>query len=115
MTTTSQIKIGECLIRQLSHYGIRHVFGIPGDSILGLYGMLERCEQVCLINTCNEQGTGFAADAYARVNGLGAVCVAYGAGILPTADKYTHGYSILDVNVGRDAQALSRLRLPEMP
>ena len=76
----SQIKIGEYLIRQLAKYGIKHVFGIPGDFILGFYDMLERCEHIRLITTCDEQGAGFAADAYARVSGLGAVCVTYRAG-----------------------------------
>ena len=89
----SQIKIGEYLIRQLSKYGIRHVFGIPGDYILGFYGMLERCEQLRLINTSDEQGAGFAADAYARVSGLGAVCVTYGVGALKIANTTAQAYA----------------------
>ena len=33
--------IGEYLIRRLQDYGIRDVFGIPGDFVLQFYGMLE--------------------------------------------------------------------------
>ena len=89
----SQIKIGEYLIRQLAKYGIKHVFGIPGDFILGFYDMLERCEHIRLITTCDEQGAGFAADAYARVSGLGAVCVTYRAGALKVANTIAQAYA----------------------
>jgi len=39
-----------------------------------------------IINTCDEQGAGFAADAYARVRGLGVVCVTYCVGGLKVAE-----------------------------
>ncbi len=31
------VSIGEYLIRRLQDYGIRHVFGIPGDYVLTFY------------------------------------------------------------------------------
>ena len=71
--------IGEYLIQQLHRRGVRHVFGIPGDYVLGFYDQLEH-SPLRLINTCDEQGAGFAADAYARVRGLGVVCVTYCVG-----------------------------------
>ena len=37
--------------------------------------------------------TGFAADAYARVNGRGAVCVTYGVGVLKIANTTAHAYA----------------------
>ena len=46
--------------------------------------------KIKVINTCDEQAAGFAADAYARINGLGVVCVTYCVGGLkivnPTAE-----------------------------
>jgi len=59
------------------YYGIRHVFGVSGDFILGFYQQLIQSNKFKVINTCDEQGAGFAADAYARINGLGVVCVTY--------------------------------------
>jgi TPP-dependent 2-oxoacid decarboxylase len=88
-----QITIGDYLIRQLSRYGIRHVFGIPGDYILGFCDMLERGGQIRLIPTSDEQGAGFAADAYARVSGLGVVCVTYGVGALKVANTTAQAYA----------------------
>src|SRR5262249_50085997 len=71
--------IGQYLIDQLYAHGVRHVFGIPGDYVLGFYDLLSK-SKLSIINTCDEQGAGFAADAYARVRGLGAVCVTYCVG-----------------------------------
>src|SRR6266516_4220670 len=77
--------IGEYLIQRLYTLGVRHVFGIPGDYVLGFYHLLER-SKLQIVNTCDEQGAGFAADAYARVRGLGAVCVTYCVGGLKLAN-----------------------------
>src|SRR5512135_1860060 len=77
--------IGEYLIQRLHAYGVRHVFGIPGDYVLGFYDQLVQ-SPLRLINTCDEQGAGFAADAYARIRGLGAVCVTYCVGGLKIAN-----------------------------
>jgi indolepyruvate decarboxylase len=74
------LSIGEYLIQQLHAHGVGHVFGIPGDYVLGFYDQLAKSRLVRTINTCDEQGAGFAADAYARVRGLGAVCVTYCVG-----------------------------------
>ena len=71
--------IGEYLIARLQAGGVGHVFGIPGDYVLGFYDLLTR-SSLETITTCDEQGAGFAADGYARLRGLGAVCVTYCVG-----------------------------------
>jgi TPP-dependent 2-oxoacid decarboxylase len=58
--------IGEYWIERLRKLGVRHVFGVPGDYVLGFRNMLQR-SPLRIVNTCNEQAAGFAADAYARV------------------------------------------------
>ncbi len=80
------ISIGEYLIRQLHAHGVDHLFGVPGDYVLGFYEQLAKSKLVRIVNTCDEQGAGFAADAYARVRGLGAVCVTYCVGGLKVAN-----------------------------
>src|SRR5262245_45168656 len=77
--------IGDYLIQRLQAHGVRHVFGIPGDYVLGFYDALYK-SKLRLINTCDEQGAGFAADAYARIHGLGAVCITYCVGGLKVAN-----------------------------
>ncbi len=71
--------IGDYLIQRLASLGVGHVFGIPGDYVLGFYDQLLSSE-LQIVTTCDEQGAGFAADAYARVRGLGVVCITYCVG-----------------------------------
>src|SRR5205814_7464844 len=80
------------LITRLSAHGVRHVFGIPGDYVLGFYEQLLR-SRLRIINTCDEQGAGFAADAYARVRGLGAVCITYCVGGLKVANTTAEAFA----------------------
>jgi indolepyruvate decarboxylase len=84
--------IGEYLIQRLYAHGVRHVFGIPGDYVLAFYDLLSK-SKLRLINTCDEQGAGFAADAYARVRGLGAVCVTYCVGGLKVANTTAEAFA----------------------
>ena len=78
--------IGDYLISRLHALGVRHVFGIPGDYVLGFYDQLVASE-LKVVTTCDEQGAGFAADAYARIRGLGVVCVTYCVGGLKVANS----------------------------
>ncbi len=77
--------IGEYLISRLRALGVGHIFGIPGDYVLGFYDQLVASDLQVIV-TCDEQGAGFAADGYARVKGLGAVCVTYCVGGLKVAN-----------------------------
>src|SRR4051812_13954160 len=74
-----QLSIGEYLIRRLQEHGLKDVFGIPGDYVLSFYSLLEK-SPIRVIGCTREDCAGFAADAYARVSGLGAVCVTYCVG-----------------------------------
>ncbi len=86
------MSIGQYLIARLHAHGVRHVFGIPGDYVLSFYDQLQK-SPLKLVNTCDEQGAGFAADAYARVRGLGAVCVTYCVGGLKVANTTAEAYA----------------------
>ncbi|HNX90233.1 MAG TPA: thiamine pyrophosphate-binding protein [Candidatus Omnitrophota bacterium] len=88
------MKIGEYLIQQIYATGTRHVFGIQGDYVLNFYAQL--CKSpLKVINTCDEQGAGFAADAYARVTGFGVACVTYGVGGLKLANSTAQAFAEL--------------------
>lgn len=86
------LTIGEYLIQQLYRRGVRHVFGIPGDYVLGFYDQLLH-SKLRIVCTGDEQGAGFAADAYARVRGLGAVCVTYCVGGLKVANTTAEAFA----------------------
>ncbi|MEX2285556.1 MAG: thiamine pyrophosphate-binding protein [Planctomycetaceae bacterium] len=84
--------IGGYLIQRLQDYGIRDVFGIPGDFVLQFYGMLEE-SPIRVIGTTREDCAGYAADGYARVHGLGAVCVTYCVGGLSLCNSIAGAYA----------------------
>jgi len=84
--------IGEYLLRRLQDYGIRDVFGIPGDYILSFYTMLEQ-SPLNAIGCTREDCAGFAADAYARVHGMGALCVTYCVGGLSVCNSIAGAYA----------------------
>jgi len=79
MSNPSRPNVGQYLIRRLQDLGVRHVFGVPGDYVLGFYDMLES-SPIEVIGTTHEDAAAFAADGYARVNGMGAVCITYCVG-----------------------------------
>ncbi len=86
--------IADYLIRAIHNTGTRHVFGIQGDYVLNFYSKL--CQSgLAVINTCDEQGAGFAADAYARITGMGVVCVTYGPGGLKLANTTAQAFAEL--------------------
>jgi indolepyruvate decarboxylase len=90
--SVTSLSIGQYLIRRLGDYGIRHVFGLPGDYVLSFYSMLEK-SPLDLVNCTREDCAGFAADGYARVNGMGAVCVTYSVGGLSLANSIAGAYA----------------------
>lgn len=86
------MKIGEYLIKAIQNTGARHVFGIQGDYVLNFYSQLCR-SPLKVINTCSEQGAGFAADAYARTTGFGVVCITYSVGGLNVANSTAQAFA----------------------
>lgn len=69
------------LLEQLQACGVGHVFGVPGDYVLGFYRRLVE-SPLRHIGTTREDTAAFAADGYARCSGMGALAVTYGVGAL---------------------------------
>lgn len=84
--------IGGYLIQRLQDYGVADVFGIPGDFVLQFYGMLTD-SPIRVVGTTREDCAGYAADGYARVHGLGAVCVTYCVGGLSLCNSIAGAYA----------------------
>ena len=84
--------IGEYLLRKLESYGIEHIFGIPGDYVLRFYNLIEQ-SPIQHVGMTREDAAGYAADAYARTKGMGAVCVTYCVGGLSTVNAVAGAYA----------------------
>ncbi|MFC1713824.1 alpha-keto acid decarboxylase family protein [Candidatus Poribacteria bacterium] len=84
--------IGDYLLAKLQEYGIQHVFGIPGDYVLRFYQLLEQ-SPIRHVGMTREDAAGYAADAYARVHGIGAACVTYCVGGLSMTNSIAGAYA----------------------
>jgi TPP-dependent 2-oxoacid decarboxylase len=88
-----RMKIGDFLLRRLEEAGIRHLFGVPGDYNLELLQQLQDAGTLKWIGTCSELNASYAADGYARLNGLGALLVTNGVGALSAINGVGGSYS----------------------
>lgn len=80
--TIMKMTIGCYLFRRLQEIGVGHVFGVPGDFNLQLLEQLNEVDDIDFVGTCNELNASYAADGYARANGIGAMLTTYGVGDL---------------------------------
>ncbi|CAP65220.1 uncharacterized protein PODANS_5_4580 [Podospora anserina S mat+] len=76
-----EILIGEYLFLRLKQLGIETVFGVPGDFELALLDLVEPLG-LSWVGAPNELIGAYAADGYARLNGLGALVTTFGPGEL---------------------------------
>src|SRR5215813_11993411 len=88
-----RMKIGDFLLRRLKEAGVRHLFGVPGDYNLELLQQLQDAGSLKWIGTCSELNASYAADGYARLNGLGALLVTNGVGALSAINGVAGSYS----------------------
>jgi indolepyruvate decarboxylase len=84
--------IGTLLLDRLYKLGLHHIFGIPGDYVLTLFKLIEE-SPIRHIGTTREDCAGFAADAYARIHGIGGACVTYCVGGLNMVNAIACAYA----------------------
>jgi indolepyruvate decarboxylase len=97
------MNVTEFLFRRLRELGVGHTFGIPGDFVLPVYAVQQALAFPTVI-CAHEPGVGFAADAYARLRGLGVALATYGPGALnminPVACAYAEQSPLLVISGG---------------
>ena len=69
--------VGDYFWKRLGEWGVKTIFGYPGDGINGLLGALNRAgDQFELIQVRHEEMAAFMASAYAKFTGRLGVCMA---------------------------------------
>src|ERR1700709_982362 len=70
--------VGDFFWERLYQWGVRRVFGYPGDGINGLLGALNRFgeDKIRFIQTRHEEMAAFMASAHAKFTGELGVCIA---------------------------------------
>src|SRR5471032_3371923 len=77
----TKITVAEYLLIRLKEIGVNHIFGVPGDFVLGFLNQVLKSD-VTYVGTCNELNAAYAADGYARIQGIGAFVSTFGVGEL---------------------------------
>ncbi|SCX56906.1 indolepyruvate decarboxylase [Klenkia marina] len=91
-TPTTTVSVAGYLATRLRQLGVDHLFGVPGDFNLDLLDGLADGGPAW-VGSPNELGAGYAADAYARVRGLGVVVTTYGVGELSVINALAGAYA----------------------
>lgn len=83
----------EILVRSLMDSGVDTIFGYPGGSVIGLFDILYKTNEINHILVRHEQAATHAADGYARVTGKpGVVIVTSGPGATNTVTGIATAY-----------------------
>lgn len=97
--------VAQYLAKRFEQIGLRHYFMVPGDYNLVLLDELLENENVEQIGCCNELNAAYAAEGYARVNGVGAVLTTFNVG----------AYSALNGVAGAHAERLPVIMVSSSP
>src|SRR5215813_5662091 len=92
-SASRRMKIGDFLLRRLEEAGIGHLFGVPGDFNLELLQQLDDGGRLRWVGTCSELNASYAADGYARLNGMGALSVTNAVGALSAINGIAGAYA----------------------
>ena len=69
--------VGDFLVERLYQWGVRRIYGYPGDGINGVFGALNRAnEKIRFIQARHEEMAAFMASADAKFSGGLGVCIA---------------------------------------
>ncbi|MGY8637127.1 thiamine pyrophosphate-requiring protein [Bradyrhizobium sp. 14AA] len=69
--------VSDFIVQRLHQWGVRHIFGYPGDGINGVFGAMNRADgKIGFVQARHEEMAAFMASAYAKFSGRLGVCIA---------------------------------------
>src|SRR6476659_8460628 len=116
----SQITGAEAMVRMLQLHGVKHIFGLCGDTSLPFYDALFRLDHgMQHILTRDERSAAYMADGYARVTGKAGVCEGPSGGgatyLLPgLAEANESSIAVLGINTDISVSSRGRYTLTEL-
>jgi indolepyruvate decarboxylase len=90
---SSSHTVSDYLLDRLAELGADTIFGVPGDYTLQLLDHIVGHDRVGWTGCANELNAGYAADGYARVRGIGALCTTFGVGELSAINAVAGSYA----------------------
>ena len=79
-----RVKVSDFVVGRLHQWGVRRIFGYPGDGINGLLGGLQRAGSIEFVQVRHEEMAAFMAVAHAKFTGEIGVCLSTGGPGAPT-------------------------------
>src|ERR1700709_1742152 len=74
----SPMKVSDFFVGRLHEWGVRRIYGYPGDGINGVLGALQRAKSIEFIQVRHEEMAAFMAVAHAKFTGEIGVCLSPG-------------------------------------
>src|ERR1700753_3266074 len=81
------------VLDRLRDIGVADIFGVPGDYSFPVSDAICHHPGIRWIGCSNELNAAYAADGYARIKGVGAVCTTYGVGELSAVNGIAGSYA----------------------
>src|ERR1700731_2222946 len=116
----NQLSGAEAVVRMLQLCGVKHIFGLCGDTSLPLYDALYRLDHgMTHILARDERSAAYMADGYARVTGKVGVCEGPSGGgatyILPgLVEANESAIPVLAINTDISVSSRNRFTLTEL-
>ena len=110
----------QALVRSLEAHGVRHIFGLCGDTTLPFYDAMRQLDHpVTHVLTRDERSATYMADAYSRVTGRPGVCEGPSGGgatyILPgLIEASESSYAVLGITTDVAVASYGRYPLTEV-
>jgi len=107
--------VADYLLTRLKQLNVTEVFQIPGDYVKHFTQALEHFDGVTAIGATNELDAAYAADAYGRTRGLGAVSLQYGVSTFSALNAIAGAYVerspvvVISAAPGADARQITKM------
>jgi indolepyruvate decarboxylase len=112
---TQPFTVADYLLTRLKQLNVTEVFQIPGDYVKHFTQALEYFDGVNAIGAVNELDAAYAADAYGRTRGLGAVSLQYGVSTFSALNAIAGAYVerspvvVISATPGADARQITKM------
>lgn len=113
--STGSFTVADYLLTRLKQLNVTEVFQIPGDYVKHFTQALEYFDGVNAIGAVNELDAAYAADAYGRTRGLGAVSLQYGVSTFSALNAIAGAYVefspvvVISACPGADARRITEM------
>jgi len=113
--TTPPFTVADYLLTRLKQLNVTDIFQIPGDYVKHFTQALEHFDGINAIGAINELDAAYAADAYGRTRGLGAVSLQYGVSTFSALNAIAGAYVelspvvVISAAPGADDRQITRM------